>query len=228
VTKYYEVNVLLYPYTHKDLDSMPEILREYIEAVLIYFDASDRSFLTALDKYATFVEDNEIELGVLLCKELFDHEKDGITYREAKQHFKLLDVIELDRKHSTEDDDDDVEEVGVQGSTSHHDPVGYDELLQALRSFLWSNVNTGAMGPDRRGSKKHSISVPNDKGNAATDAPVDEKDVEAELANFEKLLTQLITFRPNSQNWSRNERLAAAQEFAEIFEDLIDGDGEKA
>jgi alpha- and gamma-adaptin-binding protein p34 len=214
------VDVLLYPYTLNDLDSMPEILREHVEAVLVYFDASDRSFLTSVDKYATFVGDNEIELGVLLCKELYDDEKDGITYREAKQHYKLFDVIELDRKHSTDDDE---EEGGT--STSHHDPVGYDELLQALRSFLWSNVHTGATGVRRRDSKRHSVSVPNDKGD---EAPLDEKDVEAELANFEKLLTQLITFRPNSQNWSRNERLAAAQEFAEIFEDLIDADGERA
>jgi alpha- and gamma-adaptin-binding protein p34 len=150
---------------------------------------------------------------------LYDNEKNGITYREAKQHFKLLDVIELDRKHSYDDD----EEEEPESSSSHHDPIGYDELLQALRSFLWSNVNTGAIGfgPGSQGYKKHSISSVSPE-NESDALPTNEKEVEAELAGFEQLLTQLISFRPNSQNWTRNERLAHAQEFAEIFEELID------
>lgn len=79
------------------------------------------------------MEKNEIELGILLCNELFDEEKDGITYKEAKQSCKLLDVIELGRVKDETDAADD--------NGDHHDPVGYDELLQVLKSFLWSNID---------------------------------------------------------------------------------------
>lgn len=79
------------------------------------------------------MEKNEIELGILLCNQLFDEEKDGITYKEAKQSCKLLDVIELGR---IKDETDAADENG-----DHHDPVGYDELVQVLKSFLWSNID---------------------------------------------------------------------------------------
>lgn len=79
------------------------------------------------------MEKNEIELGILLCNQLFDEEKDGITYKEAKQSCKLLDVIELGR---VKDETDAADENG-----DHHDPVGYDELVQVLKSFLWSNID---------------------------------------------------------------------------------------
>lgn len=49
----------------------------------------------------------------------------------------------------------------------------------------------------------------------------DEFNVESELENFEKLLTQMIQFRPASSNMSREDRLNSAQGFAEIFEKLI-------
>lgn len=81
-----------------------------------------------------------IEIGILLCDELVDDEKDGCTYKEIKQASKLLDVIELERKKDN-DDDDDVEE---EENSEHHDPVGYDEVQQVLRSFLWSNVQSGS------------------------------------------------------------------------------------
>lgn len=76
-----------------------------------------------------------IELGILLCDKLSDDEKTGITYKEIKQMSKLLDVIELGR---TKDDEEETEV-----NSDHHDPIGYDEVQQVLRSFLWSNVQTG-------------------------------------------------------------------------------------
>lgn len=79
------------------------------------------------------MEENEIELGILLCNQLFDEEKDGVTYREARQSCKLLDIIELGR---IKDDSDAADDNG-----DHHDPVGYDELIQILNSFLWSNID---------------------------------------------------------------------------------------
>lgn len=84
-------------------------------------------------EYGNYLEKNEIELGILLCDQLFDEEKDGITYKEAKQSCKLVDVIELGRVKDEIDAADD--------NGDHHDPVGYDELVQVLKSFLWSNID---------------------------------------------------------------------------------------
>jgi hypothetical protein len=49
----------------------------------------------------------------------------------------------------------------------------------------------------------------------------DELEVESELENFEKLLNQMMQFRPATAGMSREDRLNCAQGFAEIFENLI-------
>lgn len=48
--------------------------------------------------------------------------------------------------------------------------------------------------------------------------------MEAELAGFEKLLTELMMFKNNASTLSQNERFAYTQNFADAFDDLI-GDG---
>lgn len=53
------------------------------------------------------------------------------------------------------------------------------------------------------------------------DSNDDEVDVEGELENFEKLLNQMMQFRPTTNSMSREDRLNCAQEFAEVFEKLI-------
>lgn len=49
----------------------------------------------------------------------------------------------------------------------------------------------------------------------------DSPNVESELENFEKLLSQMMQFRPTTSNMTRDDRLNCAQDFAEIFEKLI-------
>lgn len=51
--------------------------------------------------------------------------------------------------------------------------------------------------------------------------PDSSSDIENELENFEKLLSQVMQFRPNTNNLSRDDRLSYAQGFAEVFERLI-------
>lgn len=51
--------------------------------------------------------------------------------------------------------------------------------------------------------------------------PDTSSDIENELENFEKLLSQVMQFRPNTNNLSRDDRLSYAQGFAEVFEKLI-------
>lgn len=92
------------------------------------------------------MDSSGIEIGILLCDELADDENDGCTYKEIKQASKLLDVIELERKkdHHDDDDTDDANIEDDEKNSDHHDPVGYDEVQQVLRSFLWSNVQSGS------------------------------------------------------------------------------------
>lgn len=88
--------------------------------------------MKSIKTHLKYLESNHIELVVLLCEKLFDEERLGITYKEIKQSTRLMDIIELAR---TKDDEDLAENY------NHHDPVGYDELLQVLQNFLWSNVD---------------------------------------------------------------------------------------
>lgn len=97
-----------------------------------------RTFLaTTINEYAEYLDGTDIEIGILLCDELADAEKDGCTYKEIKQASKLLDVIELARQR---EEDEEIQDA----NSDHHDPVGYDEVRQVLRSFLWSNVQAGS------------------------------------------------------------------------------------
>jgi hypothetical protein len=66
----------------------------------------------------------------MLCKELMDNEKNGITFKCIKDCYNMLDIIELEKDNS--DDEEDL-----------YNPSGYEELNQALRSVVWSNVSLG-------------------------------------------------------------------------------------
>lgn len=52
----------------------------------------------------------------------------------------------------------------------------------------------------------------------------DELNVETELENFEKLLSQMMQFRSATSEMNREDQLNCAQGFAEIFEKLISQD----
>lgn len=210
VTKYYETDILFMPYD-EPLSTFPQHLQVSVEGLFIYFNANDRDFLNSIPKYGSYLQDNEIELGILLCNQLFDEEKDGVTYKEARQSCKLLDIIELGR---TKDDSDAADDNG-----DHHDPVGYDELIQVLKSILWSNIDVdGARNTNPGNYAKNLAAV------SSSDQDLSDEKIEAELIGFEKLLTEVMAFKSNSSTWSRNDRLSYTQNFAEAFDNLI-GDG---
>lgn len=165
------------------------------------------------------MESNNIEFGILLCNELFDNSADGITYKEAKVYSNILDVIELER--NTDNDDD----GSGGGASSHHDPVGYDELLQAIRAIIWSNVDLKRKTQTNKsesGAKKvndtskatdSELEKPKEKREGKVEED-DDKKIEAELDGFEQLLTEVMMFKDTTSSWSRSERLAYAEKFA--------------
>lgn len=200
-TKYYETDVVFCPWANADgLDKVPEAILKQTEGILIYFDAKDRDFLKRLPEYAEFVTDADIEFGILLCSELQEECEKGITYKEAKKFCNVLDVIELEPS----------------GETEEGEAAGVDELVQAMHNFIWSNVNMS-----RKGGSGEAGGGGGGGSSEEQPSAEDELRIEEELMGFEKLLTQVMQFRPNTGSWTRNERLAYAQEFAEIFDELI-------
>lgn len=160
-------------------------------------------------------------MGLLLCSELYDSPLDGITYKESKEYSNVLDVIELDRKRDNDgdndgddgDDDDDAQNAAV----NHHDPLGYDEVLQTIRAIIWSNVDMKKKMPLLKMTRTDAAAA---AAVATLDDSDDEKDeldantLEAEMSGFEQLLTEVMTFKEATASWSRNERLAYAEKFA--------------
>lgn len=150
----------------------------------------------------------------MLCDELCDSPLEGITYKEGKAYSHILDVIELNRTNDLDDDDDE-----RSAASSHHDPLGYDEILQAIRAIIWSNVDLKKKMPKPKFTQK-TEDEQNDggtsqaKGSDDESRPVDSQAIEAELAGFEQLLTEVMMFKDTTANWSRNERLAYAEKFA--------------
>lgn len=167
--------------------------------------------MAKLPIYASFIERNNIELGLLLCSELYDNPFNGITYKESKEFSNVLDVIELDRKRDNDDDDDDDEEQNA--AVNHHDPLGYEEVLQTIRAIIWSNVDMKKKMAPPKGLARTEPKATNDESEAEKD-DLDANTLEAELSGFEQLLTEVMTFKETTASWSRNERLAYAEKFA--------------
>lgn len=67
---------------------------------------------------------------MMLCKELSEDDKVGVTFKCIKDCYMVLDIIELEKPSDELDDDENL-----------FNPSGYDELAQALRSVIWSNVD---------------------------------------------------------------------------------------
>lgn len=166
------------------------------------FKFLQKDFLHKLPVYANFIEKNNIEFGILLCSELYDNSLNGITYKESKEFSNVLDVIELDRQRDNDDDEQ-------CAADSHHDPLGYDEVLQTIRAIIWSNVDMKKKLPQPK--------LPHNDPKSGEEEALDTEKIEAELSGFEQLLTEVMAFKETTASWSRNERLAYAEKFAGNF-----------
>ncbi|XP_055903251.1 alpha- and gamma-adaptin-binding protein p34 [Eupeodes corollae] len=206
-TKYYKTNLLLLP-LETELDQVPAEIIESVEAFLIYFDSGNRGFSKRIGFYADFVKAHQIELGILLCDRLYDDSNEGITYKEAKQGSNLLfDVIELERSREEDEEDD------------PNDPLGYDEVQQALRSFVWSNIDVSS-GANKNFLKTIGLASP-----TTAETSSDENSVEAQLEIFENLLSQVQSFRTETATWSRDQVLDHAEKLAEEFVRMMNEEG---
>lgn len=114
---------------------------------------SQRSFLEKLSSHVSFIKSNDIEFCMALCKELSDDTSAGITFKCVKDCYNMLDIVELE-KSSNGDDPDDEENL--------FNPSGYEELAQALRSVIWSNVdmNHGKNSPSKSSATKLIVFFP--------------------------------------------------------------------
>lgn len=135
--KYYTVPVYLCPVASGETSLKNYPLLSKVEGLLIHFDSSDKEFLTQnLPKYLSTAEDFDPECKILMCDKLAEEEQQGITYGAVKKLCTLWDVIELSKEATEEDDDDD----------SGLNPIGYDELRDALQNIIWSNVEYSGNG----------------------------------------------------------------------------------
>lgn len=227
-TKYYDCDVVLFAHGSPSLDSIPSAILKQTEGILIYFNAKDRSCLDVLEKYSTFVRLYSIDFGGLLCSTLPESGTDGVTYGEVKALCPTLDVIEL------EPTAEDVASAAAEGEA-----IGVDELIQEIHMHVWSNAF-----PHRRSTQFETNDVPAPSTStaspppppAATDATneddddgpthteEDDKMLESALEEFERLLTVVMDFQPNTSSCTSIERLLYAQQLAEMFDDMVEKD----
>lgn len=90
--------------------------------------------LEILPQHVDFIKTHQVDFCMLLCKELPDDGSKGVTFKCIKDCYNMLDIIELE-KTSCED------EEAEEDDGSLFNPSGYEELEQALRSVIWSNVD---------------------------------------------------------------------------------------
>lgn len=87
--------------------------------------------MNEVSEYIDFAKERNIEFCMVLCDQLYDDPADGITFACVKTLYNIFDIIELGR--TTANDDQYCLE-------NFEEKTGYDELIQALESFIWSNV----------------------------------------------------------------------------------------
>ncbi|XP_053672125.1 alpha- and gamma-adaptin-binding protein p34-like [Anopheles nili] len=215
--KYYTKTLILYAHGSADLATVSSAILNRTEALFVYFNAKDRTFLERIPLYADFAQSRPIELAVLLCSSLPESSTDGITYSEAKHYNALLDVIELEpARENDEEEDDDGQAVGV------------EELIQTMHNFVWSDMNVNeeperSPTPPPQDLVSSLLSANRDDPNGPF-TEEEERIIESELRGFQRILTEVINFQPNTSNWTRNQRLTFAEEVAEMFDNLVEED----
>ncbi|XP_017861118.1 PREDICTED: uncharacterized protein LOC108612674 [Drosophila arizonae] len=138
-TKYYTTSIYLIPFDGK-IDRVPTELKNIIEALIIYFDPFDRTFINSLSAINDFLISNKIELGFLITTVLSDKPNE-LTFEELKENANVVfDIITL-----KEDGEEDSEE-----------PDKYSEIVEGLENFVWSNIKTK---PSSSSNRKQSNSA---------------------------------------------------------------------
>eukprot|EP00099_Drosophila_melanogaster_P027575 NP_729822.1 uncharacterized protein Dmel_CG32109 [Drosophila melanogaster] len=124
-TKYYNTSINLIPFSGK-LEAVPEKILQATEALIIYFDSQDTSFIDTIPK--TLAKNEQIQLGFLLTSST--SEEGGLSFGEIKEKTNFLfDIITL--RSNVESDPDEAEK-------------DYEEVVEGLKNVVWSNVKFGS------------------------------------------------------------------------------------
>ncbi|XP_043647561.1 uncharacterized protein LOC122616240 [Drosophila teissieri] len=124
-TKYYDTSINLIPFSGK-LEGVPEKILQATEALIIYFDSKDTSFIDTIPK--TLAKNEQIQLGFLLTSSTSD--EGGLSFGEIKEKTNFFfDIITL--KSNAESDPDEPEK-------------DYEEVVEGLKNVVWSNVKFGS------------------------------------------------------------------------------------
>ncbi|XP_062132016.1 uncharacterized protein LOC133842782 [Drosophila sulfurigaster albostrigata] len=128
ITKYYNTSISLIPFDGK-FESVPPEIKKLTEALVIYFEPSDRTFIKNISGLNDFVESNEIQIGFLVTTS-FSGKANELNAEDLREHTNVVfDIVTL--KEDDEDADD------TQG-------LNYSEILEGLKNCVWSNVKIGS------------------------------------------------------------------------------------
>ncbi|XP_017043111.1 uncharacterized protein LOC108089418 [Drosophila ficusphila] len=125
-TKYYNTSINLIPFPGK-LESVPEEILQATEALIIYFDSKNTSFIDNISK--TLSKNEQIQLGFLLTT-ASSGEESGLSFGEIKEKTNFFfDIITL--KGNNESDPEESER-------------DFEEVVEGLKNVVWSNVKFGS------------------------------------------------------------------------------------
>ncbi|KAH8262419.1 hypothetical protein KR026_003960 [Drosophila bipectinata] len=124
--KYYNTTINLVPAAGK-LENVPEDILKATEALIIYFDPTETSFIDSISK--TLAENHQIQLGFLLTSSNLS-DSNGVSISDLKERTNFFfDVITLNSDDETDPEDSE---------------NGYEEVVEGLKNIVWSNVNYGS------------------------------------------------------------------------------------
>ncbi|XP_017128514.1 uncharacterized protein LOC108146830 [Drosophila elegans] len=133
-TKYYNTSINLVPFSGK-LENVPEKILSSTEALIIYFDSNDTSFIDTIPK--TLSKNEQIQLGFLITSPT-SGEESGLSFGEIKERTNFFfDIITL--KSNVESNSDEPEK-------------DYEEVVEGLKNVVWSNVKFGSEHKDELSS----------------------------------------------------------------------------
>ncbi|KAH8371005.1 hypothetical protein KR093_005894 [Drosophila rubida] len=206
ITKYYTTSISLIPFDGK-LESVPAEIQKLTEALIIYFDSSDRSFVNNIPGFNNFIETNEIQIGFLATTS-FSSKSNGLTAEDLREHVNVvLDIVTL-----KEDDE----------NTENTQGLSYSEILEGLQNCVWSNVKIGMFIYVYLNlifcEILDLINILYAGSNR--DYPNNPEELENQLNDFENLLITAQTLR-SDPNLSREELLNKAEQLAEVMSAIL-------
>ncbi|XP_065212046.1 alpha- and gamma-adaptin-binding protein p34-like [Planococcus citri] len=223
--KYYYADVNLC--TSNPQTSFSEDFKDFVEAVILHFDADKRIVIDDLNKWLSYLESFHISEKILLCrtcKELTEVEKDAVNDWCIKNEYELVEL----ESPQTEDDSD----------ISFPEAVGIDRVIEILHSHQWPNlirkekiVHESDLSNDEileeSASKTQTCENSNHSKSRHEDESLADEDEFENMEQLTLIFKNLRSMKNEISSLTTEQKLDQAEKVVKAFWNAVGGDADE-